>query len=185
MTATLEALAALLAAEAALDNWDVAPSVGLLTRRGEDFELVRFEMSEQFWSMSDPVTLVGVLAVAVNHPDRPSWVTIPARIPEGYTLDGVALFTESWGLDLAGMSSGEKAIAEALAESRGVANHPNRIEMKMIGAVDSAGGRYMIQYRRGDDAPHEAAEDHEGVALTGRLFDALIALLAALKQSGL
>lgn len=176
----LDNLTAILQAEIALDRWDAAPSVGLMAEFQGEFRLVPVELSESFWEMADPATMLEVMARALVDPQRPALAILPVRWPEGFALTGIALFTEGWGIDLTGLPPKVKAQALKLSETRELSTHPNRIEIKMIAAEDIDGARYSTQYRRGASAPSQITEDAKGAQLSGRVFDGLHTILQAL-----
>lgn len=178
----LNALASILAAEAALDQWDARPSIGLIARRGEDFELVPVELN-QVWELSDPATVLAVIAVAVEN--RPADIPFPAVLPEGYVLGGTAMMTEGWGLDLKGLTDAEIDAAMELASTHDLGEHPNRVEVKMLAAVDVEGVHYIAHFQRGDDAPSLVEQSDENKELSGRIYEGLTRLLAALHDEPL
>jgi hypothetical protein len=159
-----------LSMETAVDVWDAPPSILVLYQLGDEVAADRLVLSEDFWNMADPVTLVFVMARALGNEGHPP---LPVQLPEGATALGVALFSESWALDMNGMTEKQRQRAQALTQKHGVKAHPARKELKMISALDGQGIRYYAGWMRGEDAPTLYRSDVDVTQLEGRGFDAL------------
>lgn len=174
-----EALATALSMEVAVNEWDASPSLLVLYQLGGEVAVGRFDFSEEFWTMTDPVSIVFVVARALSVPDHPP---VPVELPEGAQVIGLGLFSESWALDLNDKTDAERKKAQAFTQKHGVGKHPDRKELKMIAALDAQGVRYYAGWMRGHNAPTLLRSDETEQQLDGRGFDALGELLPLVLQ---
>lgn len=174
MTAAIsEALARYLDINVAADQWDEQPSLALIIQDAEgvvDFSPV--PIGEEAWSAAPPhlvVVAAGHTALALSR--MLGW----SPTSNGETLLGVVLFSEGWALS--GKADDEGALRE-YAENHSIANHPERVEMKMVSAVLTDDTVLMLTHPRGGATeikpPYHAIE--------GRIPDALRRALTAFQE---
>ncbi|KQO98443.1 hypothetical protein [Leifsonia sp. Leaf264] len=175
-TNLIDDLTVLLAAEVAVGEWDMPPSMALLTEgKSGPVSAVPVEFIPAMWEMGRVPDVLGFVAHILTTRDAPS---LPAEIPEGQEVVGIALFTESWALVLDGATEEEREEAEAFCANHSVADHPLGAESKTLVAIAVDGGRYAICQTRGNDIPiwMEAGDD---AVVGGAVPHALQAVLDA------
>lgn len=175
---TLDMLAAVVGAEAALDEWDAPPSVALIVTQDDGRnELVRFPLSHEFWTQGPVYLLLHGIAGTVR--EMLPMEMVREMVPDLRHLVGVALFTEAWGLKAsADTPIEERKAQQEWAEEHGISGHPDRVEMKVLTAVGRDGIRYVVEHTRGDTQPSGATAGSPD-ELNGRVMDALQDILDA------
>lgn len=149
---------------AAADAWDQIPSLYLVLHEespevpeeaarlltGEEglrtmAVLFKYlEIADEAWGAAPPPELLSLLTDYV----REEVGVYPAQ--EGQRAIGLMLVTEGWGTPRAL----DPEVVE-LARRRELHTLPDRIEMRIISAVDTAGYRYMVVQERGSTEPQE------------------------------
>ncbi len=167
----LEHIKGFVAAEAALeDHWDGPPHLSLLLEDPTGRVLTQpFPLSTSFWSAAPPYRLLVVIARGI------ATLGIPFDIPDGCNVVGVAFYAESWMLHAPKDQNGtEPPHWDGRLPIR---DHPDRVEVKMIGAQTLDGTRYIVIHERGGgsalEARHTPPDSAPEVELQGRILDAL------------
>ena len=179
-SATAAALNDLLARWYADDTWDQAPTLWLIVRHDDPSGvlaqgLIPLPLDGGVWVGHPAHRVLAVIAKAT------AMVGLPAGVPAGAQVVGVVMTCEAWGLRYDGLTPEQMRDAEQWARDHSLSEHPDRIEVKTVTAVDTAGFRYFVQHGRGEPRPDEIKVDVGDPRnhLHGRLTDGLTALLAA------
>ncbi|KQO98647.1 hypothetical protein [Leifsonia sp. Leaf264] len=168
----LDTLAALAAAEAAVNSWDGRPSVALLISHDGILEVDPIPIPDELWERVEVHQMLPILARILGgtpglHDQLDS---------AGATLDGVALFTEGWEVRVKNGPASDDL--QGWLATNGVRDHPNRVEVKIVLALGVDGRRFSIQHSRDDNVAAEVLSGDDG-KFSGRIWDGLTELLAA------
>ena len=178
---TLSWLERTLAQSVQTNVWDASPELGILLRRQTSFGLLcvitPIEIDE-VWHVAPVPDVLRAFARALRHRAAPQ---VLADVAPGWEFAGVSLFTEGW------MLSGDvtdRAEMESWTATHNIKDHPDRIEVKMLSAVDRAGMHYLVQHARGaarSETSFVATRGHgDSNELGGRVPEALDSILDAL-----
>lgn len=167
-------------AEIALDEWDMPPHLHLLFTRTTTGEPVMMPLPipEDVWERFAPYQVLGISAELITK--------APMMDLEEGVLDilGLAFFCEGWALKAKNTDEEATRAVQEYAEHHSIADHPDRIEVKMVSAVTPDGMRYFSTYERGDTEAMEMVVQHKDDTgkkqIDGRIFEALEALIEGL-----
>lgn len=163
----------------AADIWDLPPELVLIVRRyvagvGIVHAHFPFGLGANLWVDRPVWKVLAVIAEAVQQ------IGHPIDLPGDAEVVGVAMLSEGWALRAPDPAAA--AVAKAWADEHSISNHPDRVEMKMIMAVDTAGFRYLVEHARGEAEALSQVDTGLGVRdarLDGRLYDRLSQILDA------
>lgn len=119
------------------------------------------DIPDTIWALAPVPDTIEAMAMAIR--EGISGIEAP---PEGVRIAGLLLATEAWALRADKLPEGEREEAQRLAQEGDLAEHPNRVEIRMVYGVDRAGYRYSACQARGDD---EIDEVVNGPGITGQL----------------
>lgn len=168
-----EALARYLDIDVAADVWDEQPSLALIIQDAEG--IVCFSpipVGDQAWGEAEPYRVVwaaGQIARQIH--SLSGW----SPVRDGEALLGIVLFSEGWALS--GKPDDEGALRE-YAENHRIAEHPERVEVKMVSAVLADDTVLMLTHPRGGAT--EIQPTYHGIE--GRIPDALRQALTAFQE---
>lgn len=101
------------------------------------------------------------------------------------TVHGIAARFEGWGL-VDGWTDHAVIRQAAHGEWNRISDHPDRVETRIVVAIDRAGNRYEAATARGPQPPHSAVTPAgsapESMFLGGRILDGISRLMAALAE---
>jgi hypothetical protein len=185
-----DAIVARLAAELeARTAWDEPPALYRLGLRSKQARLVDAEVPLDIWALARPPEVLDRLAGYMANQGWP----LPGGLPPGWELHGMACRHEGWWVDVEMADRPAAKYTAAMAAEHRLADHPARVEIRMMYAVDRAGITYsstlyrdqaeaetMIAYPTGRAVVHgprveEAmgGSDHLSVQPTGAVVEAL------------
>jgi hypothetical protein len=133
-----DTIVARLAAELeARDEWDEPPALYRLGLRGKQARLVDAEVPLDIWALARPPEVLDRLAGYMAR----GW-PLPGGLPPGWELHGMAVRHEGWWVDIEMANLPAAKHAAALAAEHRLVDHPARVEMRMMYAVDRAAITY-------------------------------------------
>jgi hypothetical protein len=143
-----DAIAAALAAELdARTEWDEHPALYFLALRSKQARLIDVDVPLLFWRAGRAPDVLEKLAVSL------AVAGVAPNPPPGWVVHGAAFRHEGWWVDV-DMKHDLPAAkhAAALAAEHRLVDHPQRVEIRQMYAVDRAGITYSSTQYRGEGA---------------------------------
>jgi hypothetical protein len=156
-----ERIAAMLAAEVgSRTEWDEPPGLFWLALEGGMPGLVPAAVTPGTWLLAPPAMVLSLIADGCGEFSGP----LRASAPEA--LHGAAFYSETW-LTMHRTDDAE-GIARAKADARAHRIHerPDRVEARLLWAVDRAGTVYAAMLRRGIDSEPRTQVEYPGAGRT-------------------
>ena len=175
MTARLpDQITGVLAREiAARKEWDEPPCLYFLYVEGGTPRLSPLGLPTEVWETDRPPQVIMGMAVAAGN----LAAVLRQAVPPG--LYGMAFRHEAWTV-AAIPGTAEAAGVERAARQHRLHEHPARIEVRGIWAVDRAGITYMAEQRRGEPAVRrDVSYPEPGQGYSGTIPEALDLLVTA------
>lgn len=154
-------------------GWDQPASLWSFSRShvGEEFILeARMVLGGAAFQQGHPTDVLAAVADAAQ----------TRRLPVGDDLVAFVFATEAW--TVVASVDDEREMMEQAADRR-IHTHPDRVEVRMLSAVDRAGFRYEHSYARGSgertEGVYRAGEQGGGMVLEGDAYESLERLVEA------
>jgi len=154
-----EALARYLDVDVAADKWDEEPSLALIFKDPEGVVcFAPVPLGQGVWGAAEPHKVVWAAGqVALDLHRLSGW----SPMDEGETLLGVVLFSEGWGLSETNPAEGG-LLRRWVESGNRIAEHPQRVEFKLVSAVLTDGTVLMLTHQRGGVTESKPASGVEG-----------------------
>ena len=160
----------------ARNNWDEPAQLYWLELSAGKVALQLFPIDQSVFDMGHRPTdvLAGLAREVAAQQDA-----LRRAVPSG--LIGLAFFCEAWAVTVAANAAEWDAAARAAAAGA-VPQHPDRVEQRMIYAVERGGRRFLVSQNRGEpvETSVEHPDDPAGPRNFGPAADALGAFLSAM-----
>lgn len=145
---------------------------------GQVMQFVPFNLNPEVWTTGEPAVVLKKLArFAAKHPPD-------LGLGESDRLIGLLFVSEAWMLKVPHGMDREEAMRAA--GNRDLSTHPDRVEIRMVYGVDTAGFQYAISQVRGSAEPETEHVQGPGMQakerFVGDIPDGLEALLQALTE---
>lgn len=151
-----------LEAEIALDGWDQPHQLGLVYKRGraraagQEVLYLEYVSIPTFWRAANRAERVHYVLVDLADSLREAMALEEVAAPEN--LFAVVIITEAWAL-LKGKLNEQD---EQAAQDRKLHEHPDRVEVRVLNAVDVEGASYFLQHERDGIVQHTATKTSIG-----------------------
>jgi hypothetical protein len=126
--------------------WDEPPALYFLALRGKQARLIDVEVPLVFWKSGRAPDVLEKLAVSL------AVAGVAPNPPPGWVVHGAAFRHEGWWVDVDTKDRPATKHAAALAAEHRLVDHPQRVEIRMMYAVDRAGITYSSTGYRGEGA---------------------------------
>ncbi|MBF6333482.1 hypothetical protein [Nocardia transvalensis] len=155
-------------------EWDEPPELYAVLLEGGHPVLRRFPTSEGFFQVARPPAVLAALAETFETNSERLRREAPAD------LIGLAFYFEGWSVaDPLGLTTEQRQQLSADMRNHRVHARPDRVEARILCAVDRSGIRYSCRQLRGHDIDSIAYGPGDGVCADGTIPDALDRMLQA------
>jgi hypothetical protein len=179
-TLTKAVVAALVEAVHAVPVWDAAPVLYRIERQGPKIRLAAVDITPEAWS----VPHTGLRAPEVLEVIAETFEALGVRglADADRELFGMAFCHEGWTVPDELLEDYHQARqVEQMAGDHMLDRHPQRVEVRMMSAVDRRGLSYLVQHTRGGGTRHVVTSPGRAEAeLAGAVFEALDRLVEQL-----
>lgn len=155
-----------------MDEWDQAPFITLVARRGDDPVCVPVPIPDATWLDAHPANVLTGLTYGVSKGLLKFELGEPISTAD---ICGVILFTEGHGIDFDDLTDAEQATLDDFKASHRLEEHPKARELRMAEMIDRSLTHAMGRHFRGKPVDAELIYH-----MSGRIPTALERFVTAL-----
>lgn len=144
-----------------LDEWDQAPFITLVARRGDDPVCIPVTIPESTWLEAHPADVLTGLTFGVSKGLLKFQLGEPITTAD---VCGVILFTEGHGVDSDELTPAQQVTLDDFQKRHRLEHHPKARELRMANIIDRSLTQAMIRHFRGSPV-----DDKVIYHITGRI----------------
>lgn len=158
-----------------MDEWDQAPFITLVARRGDEPVCVPVPIPEATWLDAHPANVLAGLTYGVSKGLLKFQLGEPITTAD---VCGVILFTEGHGVDSDELTEAQKVTLDDFQKRHRLEHHPKARELRMAQMIDRSLTHAMARHFRGNPV-----DDKVIYNMSGRIPAALERFVGALFSS--
>lgn len=159
-----------------MDEWDQAPFITLVARRGDKPVCVPVSVPDYLWADVHPAQVLKGLTYGVKTGKLKFVLGNPITTAD---ICGVILFTEGHGIDDSDLTEAERITLDDFRENHRIEEHPKCRELRMAHMIDRGLTSAMARHFRGV----ETVSDQIIYNMSGRIPESLERFVTALLAS--